>query len=153
MENDNESVASSLEYEDLAPSLPPEDTWSSASGEASPLAMAFDYGLEDVPTFPSLDGDAHPRAESSNPLDMDDSPRAGASQEPIVGLFNEDPDALPHPTIDLQDASVAAPVEDIADKIPGLYRILDLVSEQSSGGGGLGERIEPISPDVPLNCS
>lgn len=31
------------------------------------------------------------------------------------------------------------PLVDVADRIPGLYRILDLVNEQSSGGGGLGE--------------
>lgn len=50
-------------------------------------------------------------------------------------------------TVDTSGTTPLAPLGDVADQIPGLYRILDLVSEQSSGGGGLGE-----SADSTMYC-
>lgn len=69
------------------------------------------------------DTDARERAELSSSLDMDGSTRARASRSPNI----------------IQ--SPPTPV-DVADRVSGLYRILDLMSEQSSGSGGLGEFVE-----------
>lgn len=60
---------------------------------------------------------------------MDGSTRARASRLPATASSSVPQGSPPTPV-------------DVADRIPGLYRILDLMSEQSSGGSGLGEPVK-----------
>lgn len=127
----SESFFSSLPFDD-APFYP---------DQPSPTAMASN-SFEGIPDIIRQDGDARERAGSSNLLDMDGAPRAGAPQQ-SDGFDTQGTNEAPHRTPSVEEGLVVdqpALAVDVADRIPGLYRILDLVSEQSSGGGGLGER-------------
>lgn len=72
------------------------------------------------------DTDAYELAELSSSPNVDSSTRTRASRSPVAAQ------------------SLPATV-DVADRISGLYRILDLMSEESAGGVG-----EPQSPDSDL---